>query len=50
LHTEPTTVGMSAIGKAMVQASMSGMHLLQCVKSAAGMEVALGGKVAPLRG
>jgi hypothetical protein len=49
LHTEPTTVGMSAIGNATAQVSESGMHLMQCVKSAAGMEVAFGGKVAPER-
>jgi hypothetical protein len=28
---------------------VSVMHLMQCVKSAAGMEVAFGGKVAPER-
>jgi hypothetical protein len=49
LHTEPTTVGMLAIGNATAQVSESGMHLMQCVKSAAGMEVAFGGKVAPER-
>lgn len=47
LHTEPITVGIPAIKGWLVGVSLMSMQLLQWVVSAAGMELAFGGTVAP---
>ena len=48
-HTEPITVGMPAIEDCFGRVTSTNVHSLQWVMSAAGMELAFGGKVAPER-
>jgi hypothetical protein len=48
-HTKATTVGIPSIGDWLTEVSSISVHLLQWVVSAAGMELRLGGTVAPER-
>lgn len=48
-HTIPTTVGIPAIGDCSGRVASTAVHSLQWVLSAAGMELALSGTVAPDR-